>query len=439
MRALIAVATGLMALASLILVLLAARMPRSGHKGRRLHGRGGTLHRCEEEPVTGFRVSAASLVGSAIERQIVGIIADHLRVTTGRSPSESERRSWRSLPILAHYLVEAGLGEIEMLIEYQLPLTSKRADVVLAGVDRLTGGDAYVVVGLKQWSQAELYEGNERLVIVEGMHREVQHRLLQVQGYCDYVADFVASLDGNKNAVRGVAYLHNAADLDVDDLFEFATTDRTRLFTKSRRGAFLEYLNDQFAPDRGAGAADRLLTSAVRPSRQLLKLAAAETGDREQRASRQRRSGHRFAAVCAHSLTGLAAILAGRSRRPGLLEEWLAHIAGHVGHEMRPWRKLMDALGFLIAAVYYRIQDAADLAWIPAEAILKSRALSNIFFIAPTATAALVIFHHDGITGVIKSADDISAVGAAAYALVRVGRWWRGVKPPDPEPRRSKE
>jgi len=53
----------------------------------------------------------------------------------------------------------------------------------------------------------------------------------------------------------------------VDDLFEFATTERTRLFTKSRRGAFLEYLRDQFAPDRGAGAADRLLRSAVRPSK----------------------------------------------------------------------------------------------------------------------------------------------------------------------------
>ncbi len=80
------------------------------------------------------------------------------------------------------------------------------------------------------------------------MHRELEHPLLQVQGYCDYMADFVASLHGNDNAVRGVAYLHNAVDLEVDDLFELATTERTRLFTKSRRGAFLEYLRDQFAP-----------------------------------------------------------------------------------------------------------------------------------------------------------------------------------------------
>jgi hypothetical protein len=225
-----------------------------------------------------------------MERQLAGIIADHLRATTGRSPSESERKSWRrSLPVLVRDLIEAGLGNVEMLIEYQLPLTSKRADVVLAGVDRRTGGDAYVVVELKQWSQAELFEDSERLVVVGGMHRELEHPLIQVQGYCDYISDFVASLRGNETAVRGVAYLHNAVDLDVEDLFELSLTERTRLFTKSRRAAFLDYLRDQFAsggvlggPHGGAGAADRLLASATRPSKQLMKLAASEIKDREQ-------------------------------------------------------------------------------------------------------------------------------------------------------------
>jgi hypothetical protein len=218
-----------------------------------------------------------------MERQLAGIIADHLRMTTGQSPSESERKSWRrSLPVLVRDLIEAGLGNVEMLIEYQLPLTSKRADVVLAGVDRRTGGDAYVVVELKQWSQAELFEDSERLVVVEGMHGEREHPLIQVQGYCDYISDFVASLHGNETAVRGVAYLHNAVDLDVEDLFDLSLTERTRLFTKSRRGAFLEYLRDQFTPDQGAGAADRLLASATRPSKQLMKLAASEIKDREQ-------------------------------------------------------------------------------------------------------------------------------------------------------------
>src|ERR1700753_2511169 len=149
-----------------------------------------------------------------MERKFAEIVAENVRATTGWWPSESEQKSWqRSLPVLAHDLMDAGLGNVEMLIEYQLPLTSRRADVVLAGGDRRTGRDAYVVVELKQWSQAELYEDSERLVVVGGMHRELEHPLLQVQGYCDYISDFVGSLGGNESAVRGVAQLHNAVDL----------------------------------------------------------------------------------------------------------------------------------------------------------------------------------------------------------------------------------
>ncbi|WP_329428941.1 DUF2075 domain-containing protein [Streptosporangium sp. NBC_01495] len=221
--------------------------------------------------------------GSVPERRLSEVIAEHLRRTVRVNPSDAERRSWdRSLPVLARDLVDAGLGAVEMLVEYQLPLTSKRADVVLAGVDRHTGGDAYVVVELKQWSQAELFEDDPNLVLVKGVAGPRLHPILQVQNYCDYITDFVGAVEGRSEAVRGVAYLHNAADLDVEDLYGEVLSEQSRMFTKSRRGAFLDYLRERFASESGAGAADQLLTSAVRPSKQLLKLAAAEIRDREQ-------------------------------------------------------------------------------------------------------------------------------------------------------------
>ncbi|MEV8631938.1 DUF2075 domain-containing protein [Streptosporangium sp. NPDC051023] len=239
--------------------------------------------------MTAFRHSAESLAklatdDSVPEKRLSEAIAEHLRRTVRVNPSPAERRSWdRSLPLLARDLVDAGLGAVEMLVEYQLPLTSKRADVVLAGVDRRTAGDAYVVVELKQWSRAEPFEDNPRLVLVEGMAGGPKlHPALQVEDYCDYISDFVGAVEGHDDAIRGVAYLHNAADLDIQDLYAGVHSERTRLFTKSRRGAFLDYLREQFAPLPGADAADRLLNSAVRPSKQLLKLAAQEIRDREQ-------------------------------------------------------------------------------------------------------------------------------------------------------------
>jgi hypothetical protein len=170
-----------------------------------------------------------------------------------------------------------------MLIEYQLPLTSKRADVVLAGQDRRTGGDAYLVVELKQWSHAELFEDDPGLVLVEHMRGGPKlHPVLQAKGYCDYLSDYVSVLRERPHAVHGVAYLHNAAKADVADLYDRVRDDRTRLFTQTTRGAFVDYLRDRFAPAPGAGAADRFLASDIRPSRQLLTVAAAEIRNQTQ-------------------------------------------------------------------------------------------------------------------------------------------------------------
>ncbi|MFD0684744.1 DUF2075 domain-containing protein [Actinomadura fibrosa] len=232
--------------------------------------------------MTVFRRTAEALL-SPLERRLSEVLAEHLRMAAGLRVSDSERRAWdRSLPILAHDLVEAGLGHVEMLIEYQLPLTSKRADVVLAGVDRRTGGDAYVVVELKQWSHAEVWEEDARRVLVQHMSgRPKLHPALQAKGYSDYILDFLTVLADHPDALHAVAYLHNASRKDVADLYDTVEDDRTRLFTQSTRGAFVEYLRDRFAPKPGAGAADRLLTSEVRPSKQLLKHAAEEIRTRE--------------------------------------------------------------------------------------------------------------------------------------------------------------
>jgi uncharacterized protein len=219
-----------------------------------------------------------------MERRFSEVLAEHLRMAAGINASPAERRSWdRSLPVLAHDLVQAGLSQVEMLIEYQLPLTSQRADVVLAGQDRRTGGDAYVVVELKQWSHAELFEEDPELVLVEHMSGGPKlHPVLQVKGYCEYLSGYVSVLRDSQHPLHGVAYLHNATQSDVADLYDLMQDDRTRLFTQTTRGAFVDYLQDRFAQASGADAADRFLSSDIRPSRQLLKAAAAEIKNQNQ-------------------------------------------------------------------------------------------------------------------------------------------------------------
>ena len=150
-----------------------------------------------------LRSSAAGVLQYARDGSLAERISEQLRMS-GHGVGPAERRSWeRSLPILAQDLVDAGLGQVEILAEYQLPLTSKRVDAVLAGVHPHTGGDSYVVIELKQWSAATLYDEATNLVTVERVLRPRLHPGLQVAGYCDYLVDFLGALHDQPQA--GVA------------------------------------------------------------------------------------------------------------------------------------------------------------------------------------------------------------------------------------------
>ncbi|PWV54827.1 hypothetical protein BDW27_104290 [Nocardiopsis sp. L17-MgMaSL7] len=235
--------------------------------------------------MTAFRRSAASVSRfSELEEQLGELISEHLRFTTGRSASPSEVRSWnRSLPVLASDLVDAGLGEVEMLMEYRLPLSGKRVDVVLAGHHPETNDHSYVVVELKQWSESESWEEDPKMVLVPHQPGGPKlHPVLQVRGYCDYIGDFVSSVTDPEKQLRGAAYLHNAYDPAVRDLFDLPQDGNGRLFTVQRRGEFLDFLRGRLAPLAGADSADHLLSGKTRPSKQLMQVAAVEVKERTQ-------------------------------------------------------------------------------------------------------------------------------------------------------------
>jgi len=146
----------------------------------------------------------------------------------------------------------------------------------------------------------------------------------------------------------------------------------------------------------------------------------------------------RLSGRAASGLTGLAVLLAGR-KRAALGEEWRAHLAGESGHDPASWQKARQAAGFVISAIRYRCSDIAEAARAVADAILRSRPLSNLVVIAPTAAAAYLVLRHEGTLGMVKSAESIGTIGGTLYALIRTGRWWRNVKPPAPKARQAKE
>lgn len=229
-----------------------------------------------------YRVSVARLRSEIENGTLVPTLTEQFRHHVGHSPAPGEVRSWeRSLQVLSADLVESGLEQVEALVEYQLPMTSKRADVVLCGTHPRTGAPSFVVVELKQWSRALMLDGSDDVCLLEGMGERL-HPAEQVRRYCSHLMDFAAALEEHPDWIAGVAYLHNATDLDIDGLWDLPATEHSRMFTGQRRGRFLDYLQSRLAPRPGTEAADQLLSSALRPSKQLLALAAEEVQNREQ-------------------------------------------------------------------------------------------------------------------------------------------------------------
>lgn len=231
-------------------------------------------------------MSAAALAAMTDKdaTELERVLAEHFFGNGWGAPGAGERRSWRnSLPVLARDLQDAGLGGVEVILEHRLPLSSKRADVVLAGVHPRSGAPSYVVVELKQWANAHRWQDSDTLVEVDGApYRPSLHPAVQVAGYVDYLRDFTATLSEAPDAVTGVAYLHNATDYGVEDLRLMPAVQDARLVTGQRRADLHELLRSRLAPESGAAAADELLGSAIRPSKQLLRVAAKEIREREQ-------------------------------------------------------------------------------------------------------------------------------------------------------------
>lgn len=192
------------------------------------------------------RTTASGLL--AAKEAVVDQVARRFEEVIFRAPGEGELRSWRnSLPALAS-LLSAGLGGVEILIEYRLPLSSKRVDALLVGTD---GRDSIsvLVCELKQWSSAEIESADGRVVSVAG--RLLSHPQQQVVGYVKYLADFIPLFESEEARISGFVFMHNADSDLVERLRVPALADLQRypMFGADQMGELRKLLAERLHAD----------------------------------------------------------------------------------------------------------------------------------------------------------------------------------------------
>ena len=135
----------------------------------------------------------------------------------GHSTGISERRSWEnSMMYMEQILRDPEIpDDAGVAIEYTLPLTRKRVDFILTGIDE-SGSETAVLVELKQWSEASLTDKDGVVITyVGGREGEHLHPSYQAWSYAATLESFSQTVEEDDIQLKPCAYLHNYDQEDV--------------------------------------------------------------------------------------------------------------------------------------------------------------------------------------------------------------------------------
>src|SRR3989475_3485691 len=175
-------------------------------------------------------------------------------------PSVGEVNSWNnSLRAVSQVFQAASLLDHGVLLELQLPLTSKRLDCLVTGYDPKREPNA-VIIELKQWSGCKGASGkNEVATFVGGNIRDVLHPSVQVGQYMTYLTDCYTAFQCEDGiSAHACSYLYNYTPIKDDPLFlpQFAEQiRRSPLFTADQVPHLTAFLDQRIhGADSGEGS-----------------------------------------------------------------------------------------------------------------------------------------------------------------------------------------
>jgi uncharacterized protein len=132
----------------------------------------------------------------------------------GRSTSRREVRSWKeSLFAMAKVLNDPSIPDsCGVGVEYGIPQSSKRIDLLLSGRDE-TGRGNLLIVELKQWESARRtdMDGLVRTRFAEG-EANTSHPSYQSWSYAELLRSFNETVDQDVVPLQPCAYLHNCQE-----------------------------------------------------------------------------------------------------------------------------------------------------------------------------------------------------------------------------------
>lgn len=222
-----------------------------------------------------YQGTAKEFVEIADTNQIVPKLEADFKEKLGRKIPQAEISAYQnSLPYIARVIYRSGIADdCGVLVEYIIPLTSNRIDIVIAGEDD-DGNKNFIVVELKQWQSAEASPGHGivRTALGGGM-RETTHPSYQADSYRSFLADFNEYISSGELKAYSCACLHNYAQKNPEPLLseQYAEiVESSPIFFRDDQEKLEDFLLRYVNKGRGADILYQIESGKIKPSKKLI-------------------------------------------------------------------------------------------------------------------------------------------------------------------------
>ena len=222
-----------------------------------------------------YQNTKTGFLHDAFSKDIEDLVLRDFRARTGRTVASSEVRSWKeSLLAVAKVLHDEAIpGDCGVAIEYGIPQTSKRIDIIITG-ESGENIEQLIIIELKQWERARKTDrdGIVSTRFARGQ-AEVSHPSYQAWSYASLLKNFNETVYEGGIELHPCAYLHNYTDDgELTDSFYAHYVSLAPIFLKGERerARLREFLKQHVRYGDRRSLLYRIDNGRIRPSKGLV-------------------------------------------------------------------------------------------------------------------------------------------------------------------------
>ncbi|MBS5876056.1 MAG: DUF2075 domain-containing protein [Prevotella sp.] len=205
-----------------------------------------------------------------------GTIADDIDhaffIHLGRHTSPNEKLSWKNSMMHMYKVINTSdiPDNSTIAIEYQIPLTSKRIDFILSGIDERKQPNM-VIIELKQWEHAKL-SNKSGIIQTHFQHGESEtaHPCYQAWSYAYMLQNYNETIREHHIQLLPCAFLHNyQEDHIISNECYSEYIDKAPLFLKNDAGKLQDFIKKHIRYGSKEDIVWFIDKGKLRPSKQL--------------------------------------------------------------------------------------------------------------------------------------------------------------------------